>query len=273
MDNSSHDNKNNSHLLSDHDSIGPDSSIWVRPLRQLFKNGKPVGKVAGLRVFLNKHELCPLGMLTHTGKNRLVFWPVWPSGVNMVCGDEIVDIFDHITLEFPSEKTHVTAYDSNSKPIHFTRGWRTQHYLGSELRLWFTLLARASILRQHGMEMQRRVKVPKSDKDRRTDAFARFVQNLSFVNITLPPHDADFDYIYCGLFLAPDSITSDQLPDPGLSGDVTLTSQLDGWEKGEFEVLTTRFSFAQQTFCIATSCPSGKLQPDVAIGFPRQRAT
>ena len=270
MDNISHDD-DVARLFREHDDIGPDSSLWLRPLRQLFKVGKPIGQVVALTVSPMEQLKVLFGMLTQTEKNRLIFWPVLPSGVNMVCGGETVDVFDHITLEFPGEKIHMTAYDANGQAIHVSRAWKTHHFTDCDLSLWFTLLVRVSILRQQDMAVQRRLQTPKTDKERRTGEFVCYTQNLSFSNISLSPQEAEYDYIYFGVFLAPDSIRADQLSPSILPADSSMDSQIQGWDDGNmFQIVVSRLPFGERTICIATACPPGRLRSDVAVGFPRR---
>ncbi len=210
-------------------------------------------------------------MLTQTEKNRLIFWPILPSGMNMICDGETIDVLDHITLEFPSEKIHMTAYDANGQPIHGARAWRTHHFSDCDLSLWFTLLIRVSILHQQDMAVQRRVKMPTKDKGRRTNEFIRYVHKLCITNISLPTIGAEYDYIYFGFYLAPDSIKTDQLPPSILPADSSMDSQIAGWPIGnKFQISVSRLTFGQRTFCVAAACPPGKLLSDVAVGFPRR---
>lgn len=271
MNNISHDDDEVARLFREHDDIGLDSSLWLRPLRQLFKDGKPIGQVLALTVSPMEQLKVPFGMLTQTDKNRLIFWPVLPSGANMVCGGETGVVCDHITLEFPSEKIHMTAYDANGQAIHVTREWKTHHFTDCDLSLWFTLLVRVSILRQQDMAVQRRVQAPKTDKERRTREFVCYTQNLSFSNISLPPHEEKYDYIYFCVYLAADSIRADQLPPSILPADSSMDSQIQGWDEGNmFQIAVSRLTFGERTICVATACPPGRLRSDVAVGFPRR---
>jgi len=270
MDDISHDGDDVARLFREHDDIGPDSSLWLRPLRQLVKDGKPIGQVVALTVSPMEQLKLPFGMLTQTEKNRLIFWPILPSGVNMICAGETVDVFDHITLEFPSEKIHMTAYDTNGQPIHVARAWRTHHFSDCDLALWFFLLVRVSILRQQDIAVQRRVKMPTTDKERRTNEFLCYTQNLRLSNISLPPREPEYDYIYFGLYLAPDSIRADQLSPSILPAGSSMNSQIEGWPEGNvFQIAVSRLTFGQRTICVATACPPGRLRSDVFVGFPR----
>ena len=258
-------------LFRENDNVGPDSSLWLRPLRQLFNDGKPIGQVVAIRVSPARQEKVPFGMLTQTEKNRLVFWPILPPGAKMICAGEQVNVFDHITLEFPSERIHMTAYDGQGQPIHVARAWRTYHCPDCDFALWFTLLVRVSILRQQDMAIQRCVQMPTRDQERRVNEFRRYTQNLSFVDVSLPQSDGEYDYIYCILYLAFDSIKAQPRPPSVFPADSSIGSQIEDWPEGNmFQIARSLFSIDQRTICVATACPPGKLRSDVVVGFPQR---
>jgi len=210
-------------------------------------------------------------MLTQTEKNRLIFWPILPSGAKMCCAGETIDVFDHITLEFPSEKIHITAYDIDGQPIHNARAWGTHRFPDSGLALWFILLVRVSILRQQDMAVQQCVKMPTTNKERRTNEFVRYPQNISLLNVPLPPCKEEYDYIYFGFYLAPDSIKMDQLSFSNLPSGSTMYNEIEGGDDGnEFLIKVSHLTFGQRTIYVATACPPGRLRSDVSVGFPRR---
>jgi hypothetical protein len=259
-------------LFRENDNIGPDSSVWLRPLRQLLKVGKPVGPFLALTVSMADDQRQPVGMLSQTGKDRLIFWPVLPPNVKIVCTGEPVDAFDHITLEFPSKRIHVTAYRANGEAVHTPRAWRTHRYGDSGLALWFLLLVRISVLRQQDMAVQRKIHVPASDKKRRTEEFVGLQHRLRLQNIPLPPHDAEQDYIYLGFYIAPISVATDKVSAPTLPADTSVDSQIEGWpDKSTFTVAGLRFRFGEQVICVAAACPPGRLLSDVSVGFAGRR--
>lgn len=257
-------------MFRENDDIGSDSSLWLRPLRQLFKEGKPIGQVIALTVSPNGNMKLPFGMLTQTEKNRLIFWPILPKNANIIYSGICVDLFDHITLEFPSKKIHVTAYDTKGLPIHVANSWRAVQFVECELALWFTLLVRVSILREQDLAVQRRVLIPSTDNKRRTDEFISYTRNLDIQNISLPPKQSESEYIYLRLYLAPNSITAHQFSSSILPVDSGLDSEIEGWNEGNvFQIAVTPLMIGQRTICVATACPPGKLRTDVSIGLPR----
>ncbi|OHB83609.1 MAG: hypothetical protein A2Z38_05325 [Planctomycetes bacterium RBG_19FT_COMBO_48_8] len=260
-----------SRLFREHDNIGSDSSLWFRPLRQLFKDGKPVGQAIVLTISPTEQQRLPLGILAQTKNNRIIFWPILPRDIKIACADEKIDIFDHITLELPSEKIHVTAYDTSGQVIHKKRAWRLHQFANCPLALWFTLLVRFSILRQQDMAVQRRVKMPTTDEERRANEINCYISNLKFLNVSLPHCDIQHDYACCVLYLAAESFTKDQFP-PSVVPTNSLASEIEGWPDGnQFHVMVSLLKLGQRTICLATSCPPGRLRlgSDVSVGFPQ----
>jgi hypothetical protein len=97
----------------------------------------------------------------------------------MICAGEPVDVIDHITLELPGERIHVTAYDNKGRPVHVARAWKTHHLQDHGLALWFLLLIRISVLHQQDVAVQRRVQMPITDRKRRIDEFTGYAQRLT----------------------------------------------------------------------------------------------
>ncbi len=269
MDNTSHDN-DVSRLFREHDNIGPDSSLWLRPLRQLFKDGKPVGQAIVLTISLTEQQRLPLGVLAQTQDNRMIFWPTLPQNAKMACAGETIDTVDHITLELPSEKIHVTGYDTSGQAIHTRRAWRLHHFAECNIALWFILMVPISILRQQDMAVQRRAKMPTTDKDRRVNELHRFISKLSFSNVSLSPCDVQYNYVCCVLCLASENFTADHLSSSLAPINSMLASEIEGWPNGnQFHAMPLKLG--QQTICVAATCPHKKLSPDlgVSVAFPQ----
>jgi hypothetical protein len=269
MNNVSHDDIER--LFREQDNIGPDSSLWLRPLHQLIKDGKPVGQVIAITISMSEKQRFPLGILAQTKSNRTIFWPILPKKAKIMCDEEIKDVFDHITLELPSENIHVTTYDTNAKASHLRRAWRMYHFSNSTLALWFMMLVRIPILRQQDKAVQRRIKMPTSDRNRRVQEFSRYINNFSFNNVNMPDCNEQQDCICCIPYLAPESFTIDQFSSSVIPFGL-LASVLEGWS--ELNQLYTNISLlklGQQTICLAIFCPPGRLYPnsDVFIGFPQ----
>lgn len=265
-----HDNDEISKLFQENDALGSESSVWLRPLRQLFEEGKPIGQIIALTVSVSEKQKMPFGMLSWTENSRLIFWPILPKGISIYSGTAI-DVLDHITLEYPSEKIHVTGYDSNGKAIHETQGWKLYHLTDCELAVWFTLIIRTSILRDQDAALQRKVRMPASDKERRVNEFLNYTKNMKIANVSLPPQGIEGGYIYCSLSIGSNCITTNQLPASVLPAGPHIDSQVDGWSEGtEYLIMPSRLTIDTRTVYISTACPPGKVLTDVSVGFLRK---
>jgi hypothetical protein len=270
MDEKPRDDDDVARLFRESDDVGPDSSLWLRPLRQLFEQGKPVGQVIALTVSLPEPLGSVFGMLTSTENQRLIFWPVLPPEATVICDGEAVHVLDHITLELPSEKTHATAYDAQGRSVHQSRSTRLRRPPDSSLALWFNLLVRVDVLRRQAVAVQRRVPMPTSDRERREQEFRRYAERFAFAHVELPPHESACDYIYFGVCLAPDAASAGQLSPSVLPADARMDSLIEGWPEGNvFPISGSSLTFDRWTVCIATACPPGRLSSDLVVGFPR----
>jgi hypothetical protein len=117
------DNEAIKKLFQENDNIGALSNIFLRPMRKLMAEGSPLGPMTAFHFPLPGEGSLPFEVLTWTEKRRLIFWPILPKLENM---NRIVD---HITLEFPSRRSHLTAYKATGKAIH-----RNASNLGRETR-------------------------------------------------------------------------------------------------------------------------------------------
>jgi len=64
------DNDDIAKLLRENDDIGAQSSLWVRPIRQLLDSGKPIGQLTVLAFRGQDTGSYPFGVLTHTKNQR-----------------------------------------------------------------------------------------------------------------------------------------------------------------------------------------------------------
>lgn len=270
MDDTPQDDDAISRLFRENDDIGSDSSLWLRPLRQLLRDGKPLGDNVALTVIVGGGMCWPLGMFTETKKNRLVFWPVWPSGLDMTCDAGGPRTFDHTTFEFPSEKIHVTGYDERQEPVRGDRTYRARHYPDSNLAMWFELLIQTRVLRQQETAVQRRVRMPSADKDRRLNEVAQYSKALRFWDVQLPERETEYDYIYMRVYVAPEPITRADLPTSVVDFDPrALREVIDGLpDSGATLLNAASRTLRQRTICVVVGCPSGKLRDGVCVGFP-----
>lgn len=251
------------------DKLSSDSSLWTRSLRQLFKHGKPTSNIVCLTISLDNNSQHPFGLLTHTEKQRLIFWPAFPGKVNIILEGSSIDLLDHVTLEFPSKKIHTTAYDTNGKTIHNTEGWKAHLFEDFQLELWLSLMIKFSVIKQQPMEMFQNIKVPMSDKTRRMSEFENYVKSLKFVNIALPPKLSNSgNHLHFAFYLEYKG-SLDYVPNSAFPNGPNVIDQIEEWEKESFYIAPTKFQLADKTVIIACGHQSGKLKPDVSVGLPK----
>jgi len=264
-------------LFSENEDFGVQSSLWFRPLRQLLERGKRTGAMTVL-AFRGTHTgAYPFGVLTRTKNNRIVFWPVLPKNADMVAAEGKVGVIDHITLELPNAKTHVTAYNAAGEPsrrgatdLGHCQAWRLQRFEGSGLAIWFTLLVNWSALADQETAVQRCMKAPNlAEAERRKQAFARHAAQLKIVDVPLPKYVIVPEYVYCVIYFVTGPEKEIKLtPDIFLHSDID--SQVDGWPDGTvFEIQPIKLCYELTQFVIATACPPGPMRRDVVLGFPR----
>lgn len=266
-------------LFRENDDFGAQSSLWFRPLRQLLERGKPTGAMTVLAFRRAEAAAYPFGVLTHTKKNRIVFWPVFPTNMEMVAVDGKIDIIDHVTLELPSEKTHFTAYDAAGKPLRRSaadfghrQAWRLQRFEGHGLAVWFTILVRWSVLLEQDTAVQRCIHTrTAAEAEHIKQAFTRHAAQLNVIDVPLPSGENSPEYVYCTVYLVTDPDREINLTtDIFLHGDID--SEVDGWPDGKiFEIQPMKLRYEQTQFVIATACPPGRMRREVVLGFPRHR--
>lgn len=253
-------------LFREHDNVGPDSSIWLRAIGQLIRHGKPLGQAVALVFKAPDLGLLPFGIVTATENNRLVFWPVLPSGVDMPCGD--IEAVDHITLEVPSGRSHVTGYKNNRESIHHTQAWKLHHFPGTGLDSWFIFLVKLSVLREQSQAVQRKVAMPTTDKERRVEEVSRFIQRLKIAHVALPDGSAAGDYIAAAVYLVTGTFDEQTFSGSVFPADV-MAPEVNGWPNGPFELGRAKVAVGTTTIAVAAARPPGTLKEAISLGFPR----
>jgi hypothetical protein len=267
----SHDDDEVARLFRENPDLGPDSSLWLRPLRQFIQEGKPVGPVVAFSIALPEPRGSVFGVLSVTRRQRLVFWPVLPAAASMVFSGEVVKALDHITLELPSGRVHATAYDTAGQRVHGSRGWKLRPLAGCNSALWFNLMVRVDVLGQQATAVQRSVTTPSSDAARREREFREYASRFAFSQIELPPHQSNPDYVYFGVCLTAEGGTPDALSQSMLPTGPGIDDLIEGWPDGDiFPIAGSHVPLGAHALCIAAACPPGRLLSDVAFGFPRR---
>jgi len=266
-------------IFRENDDLGAASSLWLRPLRFFLDRGSPPPPMTVL-LFRSQHSPpSPFGVLTRTKKNRIVFWPVLPKDAKMVAEEANSDVIDHVTLELPSERMHVTAFNAAGKRVHSTArdlghkvAWRLHRFEGTGLAVWFTLAVRWQVLQDQDTVVQRCLHAPTANEaERRKSEFAKYAAQMTMVDVPLPPTECAHGFVYCVVYLVTDPATEIRpSSDIFLIGDVH--SQIDGWPDGNVSgIQATRLRHEQIELVIATACPPGHLRRDVVMGFPRRK--
>jgi hypothetical protein len=244
-------------LFSESGDIGARSSLWFRPLRQLLEDGKPTGAMTVLAFCGTQTGAYPFGVFTHTKNNRIIFWPVLPKNADMVAGVGKEGVIDHITLELPSEKFHVTAYDVTGEPSHWEaadfghrQAWRLQRFEGSGVALWFTLLVKWSTLLDQETAVQRHAKAPNAAAaKRREEAFKQHVARMQMADIFLPTGVTAPEYVYCAVYLVTEPKGDIKLT-PNMFLLCDINAVVDGCTDGNFEIQSTNLLYKQTQFLI-----------------------
>lgn len=263
-------------LFRENEDLGVDSSLWLRAARQLMCDGKPLGQLTVLAFKSADGKSLPFGALAHTNRDRIIFWPVLPRNAEMVARKGTLDVLDHLTLELPSGKMHATAYGVTGEPVHCSaadlghpQAWRLHRLEGHDLALWFTLLVRWDVLKEQDFAVQRRVKMPRGDEQRRTQEFVRFAGQIKVMDVPLPETVLEPNYVYCLAYFVPDACAEVTLP-PGAILTSGLGAHIDGCRADAIvDVRPLKLRYEHTQFVFAAACPPGTLTDDVFVGLPR----
>lgn len=261
-------------MNDDHqDNAGSDTSLWLRPLRLLFDQGTPPSDTIVLGFGPTRDGVLPFGAVTHTNNNRLIFWPVLPKKVQAVGEFGAHGVIDHVTLEFPSRKMHVTRFDDDDQRQHFSRKWRIQQFDDSGLALWFNMIVSWSVLKDQDRWLQRNIKAPTSDVERWKAEFTRYANSIKLQGIRLPPGEPEGNYVYADVYVVTDPTKSIQpTAEIFLSGG-SVDDVIDDWPAGNvFGIQPMKIRVGQVDLVVVTACPPGVLKQDVVLEFPRARS-
>lgn len=259
-------------IFRDNDDLGDDSSFWIRAARELFVKQSPLGPVTLLTTGPTSESQMSLALLSHTKNERLVIWPALGKGLKMECDGQVVDLFHHVTVEFPKGKIHLTSYDVSGTPIRIGQALRVVQYPNSPLSVCYVMLVKTEVLKEQETMIQRKLRVPPGHEQRLQDWFLEYLKSITISESRLTPNDGGYDYVYYGIFLGPRPLAVDQLPLDLLPIDI-LRSEVDGFElTPEYQTSVTPFKVGDRTLWIATACPPGILRKQVVVRFPRRRS-
>jgi hypothetical protein len=258
-------------LFQERDQLGADSHLLLRVYRQLTDQGKPIGQVFLFSVPIDPETTLPIGALTLTGNNRLVFWPVLPRIACSVVNKPGMELPDHITVELAQEKVHTTSYDSMGGSRHVGQGWRSAPLRDTGLNLLFTYLVQALVIGDQDVMASRKFPVPPTDHERRAAEFTKCASKLVHVHLPIPAHMCDRQYFAFSLYLARQPIPEDTLRETLVPffGNCGL---IDGWLPDcEFPIVAAQFEIGEHRFCLSASLPPGHLKDPLNLGLPRRQ--
>lgn len=257
-------------LLREQDSLGVESSLWLRAFRQITKSGKPMGQILVFTIPVGYEMQFPIGILTLTDNNRLVFWPVLPRGPSVVINKPRVTLPDHITVEFPSEKVHITSYDADGRPMHVSEAWRSSPPAEPDFRLLFTFLVRLSVVENQDIIVSRTVPMPINDKNRRTAEISRCIASVLMINLPIPRNASENHYAAFSLYRTSREMTAQTLPSTLIPRPDSDELIKDWPHDTEFPIVVSQFQLRDRKFCLAGGFPPGHLKDELCFGFPRR---
>lgn len=244
------------------------TSLWFRPLRQLLDNGKPLPRTTMLTYKLSDNLNLPIGALCTTYNKRVIFWPALPKELKMYYEENASWITDHITLELPNEKIHITGYLKDNSSKHHGNSWRLEKFQDNNYALWFNMAIRKTVIENQELAVECDILMPNTDRERRIDEINKYVEQLVFQSVSTPSTNNENQYFYFAIYLEiakkkQKQITTDMFMLNNIPNGVIEDSQAN-----ELVVIhQTPFTIGNQNFVVATASPSGTLKEEY-FGFP-----
>jgi len=253
-------------------SDGGWGSLWLRPLRILLEQGKPIGSLKVLLLPVGNGRAYPFGVLQHTLRERIVFWPVLPREHTTCWEDEEVHPVDHVTLELPKGRTHVTWFDSGQRRCHHSRGWRIHRFQGTGIAFWFHLVFRWELVEEGETGWERTVKWPTTDANRREREFAQLADHFELARVAMPAPEPVGDYVFVGFYVVVGSTPNPCLDPKMFLAGAKVDKLIEGWpDETAFPIQPMRIRVGDTRLLIATAVPPGRLKGNVVLGFPHGR--
>jgi len=244
-------------------TIPKEHSIWIRPMRLLLDGGHPIGPVSMFWLKeVDSTGSFPFCAVTYTKDHRLVAWPALPANPG-------VSNIDHVTLEFPSLEMHVTHFTSSGIRKAARQSWRAQTLLDDNVSLWFNFIIRKSVISDQERKVERVLKSPTVDVERRKNEFVRYAQAMRQIEVSLPPDSTDGDYVIGSLFLHLNPAKSPRISARNFPSDGRADKNIDGWPDGTFGIALTGTHIGPIHLLIAIASPPGRARTDVVIGLPK----
>jgi hypothetical protein len=245
------------------------SSIWMRPLRRLFKEGIPPTQTVIATVEDSTGTL-PFGVFAFTAGSRLIFWPVLPKKFVVLDEKGVQRDLDHVTLEFPNQRIHTTWFSENGKRKHHSAGWKLQPSAEPGLALWMKFLVRWSVLADQEHVVEQLVKMPTSDAKRRTSEFVQYANSIRLQPLKLLPKTPVGDYVFVVIGVVIDPSKPHQMSSDMLFCGGNIDDAVDGWPDGSaFGYQPVKIRVGEKDVVLAALSPPGTLKKDLLMGFPR----
>lgn len=268
-------------LFRENDNLGSDSSVFLRPMRHLLVRGAPPGEMVPIYVEMPDGSGWPIGVLTCTKKNRIVFWPVLPQNAATIAAERKSSVIDHITLEMPSQVSHLTVYKSDgtikrtgASDVGHQQSWRLHRFGRNSLALWFQMLVSRATLIEQDLLVQRLTNAPTSkESQRRIDEFVKYAEHLNrnAIRIRLLPADDPIDHLFVIVGMGVDENVSPDFSSE-IASECATFHQVPSCPTGAVIAFQpTRLRFGDQEFIVAVASPPGHFEGDVSVGLPRTK--
>jgi hypothetical protein len=182
---------------------GDDSALFARISRGAHE-GKSFGKITllGMTNNLRKDHMLLVGAFAFTKSNRFIFWPVLPWSGNTtekLSGDGYLD---HLTIQFPNQKMHITAYDEFGKSIHKSGGWGLYFRSNGSMGECFTYVVSHSLLEKQEDKSYRIQCLSNNEAERRINLSADFFDSLVGQRLTIPESKDSSRYYFFQFYIS-----------------------------------------------------------------------
>lgn len=197
------------------------SCALARPYKQLFENGKPIGRINYVFFKVGRWPSHVLGSLCFTPGHRLLFYPgLTERTVNWRYSKErgfqsvkSTGTADHLTVEEGFQRWHMTVLEPDGTKALRMPSFRTKKINKNILFLFGLTIQDARVLETTPEELTLIFPSPPSDSDRRIRLLMRARENALFHLTTLnefPLNKGEF--LHFDFFIGPTNLTLKKLP-------------------------------------------------------------
>lgn len=246
-------------------NVSPDVSVFWKPLRRLFEDGRPIDPVTVLFYDVGDGRPLPFASIAKTRGDRLILWPPWDAlQVNEFADGRTFPIH-HVTLELANGKTHFTCFEADGQRFHEGRGWKLAT-LEDGLKLWLIGAFHLASLEKQVGALEQNVKMPKTNTKPREDKFRRYWAEMTRKTINTPLLRGDC--FVTVIHLLPDSAS---FRGPAKAAHFPMGSfwndWIDGWPDGDsFQIVPTGINVGGVNLLLLTASPPGRLKGACFLG-------